>query len=206
MDEEYAETREPDNTGKEQEMNEETNEKLEIPEPTRPTPKEGQVDIGSMGQDDRLALYEEWKKKARECTPDTVGDFIRHLVDGHCHDYDSIATALSVAALAGAWAVERSKQGGLTGFQWGWASHRTVAMMCYENSKFGIRIQDMDHLLYPQYAGNFAFVKVDRKFAEKLRAEAQRLFESKELAAKSVRGWWAMLANGDFPTWLRVED
>ena len=206
MDEEYAETTEPDNTGKEQEMNEESNEELKIPELPKPTPKEGQVDIGIMNDEARHALYDEWKKKARECTPETVGDFIRHLVDGHCHDYDSIATALSVAALAGAWAVEHSEQGGLTGFQWGWASHRAVAMMCYENSKFGIRIQDMDNLLYPQYAGNFAFVRVGRDFAQKLREEAKRRLETETVACKAVRAWWTMLAEGEFPTWLLVED
>ena len=186
-------------------------EELKTAEPTDQAQKEEPVEIGGMQDEARHALYEEWKKQAKECTPDTVGEFIRKLVNGHHHDYDSIAVALSVAALAGAWAVEHdAAQGGLTGFQWGWASHRTVAMMNYENSKFGIRIQDMDNLLYPQYADNFAFVKVSRTFAEKLRAEAQRRLEKENGAptavAPSVLAWWTLLANGDFPTWLRVED
>lgn len=181
-------------------------EELKTAEPTDQAQKEEPVEIGGMQDEARHALYEEWKKQAKECTPDTVGEFIRKLVNGHHHDYDSIAVALSVAALAGAWAVEHAEQGSLTGFQWGWASHRAVAMMNYESSQFGIRIQDMDNLLYPQYADNFAFVKVSRTFADKLRAEAQRLLEKENTAAPAVLAWWTLLANGDFPTWMQVKE
>ena len=174
-------------------------------EPTSPAPKDGKVEIGGMTDEARHALYEEWKKQAKACTPDTVGEFIRKLVNGHSHDYGSIAVALSVAALAGAWAVEHGEQGGLTGFQWSWASMLAVAMMNYESSQFGIRIQDMDHLLYPQYADKFAFVKVDQEFAQNLREEAKRRLEKETRACDTDRAWWTLLANGDFPTWLRVE-
>ena len=172
-----------------------------------PAPKEGQIAIEGMPQEKQEALFEKWRQEAKECTPETVGEFIRKLVTDYCHDYGSIANALSVAALAGAWAVEHSKQGGLTGFQWGWASVRALGMMTYESSKLGIRVQDMDHLLFPQYAADFAFVRVDKDFAAKLREEAKRMLdEDSDDAVPAVRAWWTLLAKGDFPTWLRVED
>ena len=152
-----------------------------------PAPKEGQIDIEGMPEAEQTALFKKWRKEAKECTPETVGEFIRKLVTDYCHGYGSIAEALAVAALAGAWAVERSEQGGLTGFQWGWASLHALTLMQYENSILGIRVQKLDDILFPQYADKFAVITVRKDKAVKIRETAKKMLEEEHGAHEAVR-------------------
>ena len=62
--------------------------------------------------------YTEWLEKAKKVTPTTVGKFIKDLFNSkRKFDYGSIANTIKLSTLAGFYAGENSKHGGITGFQ-----------------------------------------------------------------------------------------
>jgi len=147
--------------------------------------------------------HKEWMERAKSITLDTLPDFLRELTEDYDHDYGTICHAIAAAAVAAAWAVEKSPQGGITGFQ---GSAVTWEFIRGWNSSMigetGARIQNMDNLLFPQYADSFTTVPEDtwRRVQEK----AKEHLASKDEAASSVRAHWQSIANGSVPFGLRI--
>lgn len=161
-------------------------------------------------KDDKLRkVSEEWREEAKKCKLEdgSLARFIEKL-NAYEHDYSSIAEAVACAAMAGAYAVQNGPRGGLTGFQWGWASSRALLMMNYEHSELGICIRNLDDMLYPQYAYKFDGLRLDAEHAEKLKAIAAENLRTADpkYTHPNVVAWWKKLAAGDFPSWLRVEE
>lgn len=57
-------------------------------------------------------IHEEWYKEASEMTLENLPEFLRKLTEDYSHDYGTICHAISAAAAAAAWAVEKSPCGG----------------------------------------------------------------------------------------------
>ena len=100
-------------------------------------------------------IKEEWQKKAKDVTLETLPQFLKELTENYEHDYGTICHAVAMGAVAGAWAVERSPQGGITGFQAGCVMWEFIRAWNYSSNKMGLRLIDYDNFLYPQYEDKF---------------------------------------------------
>ena len=68
---------------------------------------------------EEMGIHKEWMKRARDMTMADLPEFLRELTEDYDHDYGTICHAIAAAAVAAAWSVERTPQGGITGFQAG---------------------------------------------------------------------------------------
>lgn len=150
-------------------------------------------------------VHKEWMVAAKDMTADKLSEFVRHLIEDYQHDYGTICHAIAAAAVAAAYAVERSPQGGITGFQ---AGAVTWEMLRGWNPSIigdcGARLTNYDNLLYPQYEGQFT--SISKEIWEKVQEEAAKKIEGADaFVAGSVLDHWHSIAAGNVPFGLRVE-
>lgn len=88
-------------------------------------------------------------------TLEKLPEFLRELTEDYHHDYGTICHAVSIAAIAAAWSVDKSPSGGITGFQAGAVMWEFIREWNYSSNKTGLRIIDNDKFLYPQYEDGF---------------------------------------------------
>ena len=147
--------------------------------------------------------HKEWMNRAKEMTLDQLPEFLRELTEDYEHDYGTICHAIAAAAVAAAWSVERTPQGGITGFQAGAITWEIVrgwngSML----GDLGLRIQKMDNLLFPQYADSFT--AIDAQTWERVQEKAKSNIAENEGAAEAVVAHWKSIANGQVPFGLTV--
>lgn len=130
--------------------------------------------------------------------------FIKKLVRKYEHDYGTIVHAMTAAAIAGAYAVEHSPQGRITGFQHSCFIMEFLEKEQFSNNKFGFFVRDVDNILYPQYQEKFCKLKISSKTADKISQEARMNLITGDRCAPAVRDWWKKLANGNFPQWVEI--
>ena len=158
----------------------------------------------------RIAITEEdnvqelWMKEAKGMTLDGLSEFLRKLAEDYEHDYGTICHAIAAAAVAAAWSVERTPQGGITGSQAGavaWEMLRgwNSSML----GEVGTRILKMDDLLYPQYADRFTTIDADT-FARLSEKAKENLSGDLEHTSPDVLSHWQEIANGKPPFGLRI--
>ncbi len=94
-------------------------------------------------------LRSEWQQEAKQQTLETLPAFLTKLA-AHEHDYGSICVAIGAAAVAAAWAIEKSPSGGITGFQAGAVFWEFTKGWGSPGGEF-LRMQAMENLCYPQY-------------------------------------------------------
>lgn len=93
-----------------------------------------------------------WLQKAESMEKNKLKAFINHLEEDYIHDYGTICHACAAAAIAGASAMNKSSQGGITGFQAGAVMWEFVRAWNKAGNKTGMKFVDYDDFLYPQYA------------------------------------------------------
>lgn len=149
-------------------------------------------------------LQVEWMKEAKGMTIDALPGFLRKLTQDYQHDYGTICHAIAAAAVAAAWAVEKSPQGGITGFQAGAVSWEILkGWGGITLGETGSRLVNFDDLLFPQYAEKFRSIPAETW--EKLQAEAKRKVSSAEdYVAPAVLDHWKAVASGRVPFGLTV--
>lgn len=157
-----------------------------------------------------MRLQDEWYKRAYSMKPDNFPEFFRELTEDYEHDYGTVCHAMAAIGLAAMWAFNNSEgaRGGITGFQAGCVMWQVIFHMNYENNKCGLKILDMDNLLYPQY--EYKFRTIDEKTWRALQKEVRKkISESKEAhensAHPAVMEHWQSIAAGKVPFGLRVE-
>ena len=153
-------------------------------------------------------IRKKWYEEARRCRLDdgSLLKFMKRLVGKYEHDYGTIVHAMTAAAIAGAYAVEHSPQGGITGFQHSCFIMEFLAKEQFSNNKFGFFVRDVDDILYPQYQEKFCKLKISSKTADKIRQEAKMNLANKNNGVPPVRDWWQRLADGNFPEWVEIEE
>lgn len=149
-------------------------------------------------------IHKEWMERARNMTLEALPEFLRELTEDYAHDYGTICHAIASAAVAAAWAVERTPQGGITGFQ---ASAVTWELIHGWNpgmsGTMGARIQRMDDLLYPQHVDKFNTITADAW--ERVQKEAQKRLDDETSAHPDVTTHWQSIVDGTVPFDLKVE-
>lgn len=147
-------------------------------------------------------IIEGWYATAAVCeSVDQAAALARLLIGGYRHDYGTICHAIAAASLAMAHAVERSPEGGITGFQsgsvgWMWLTRWNR----WEDEPR--RIVEYRNLLYPQ--SDHVFTTISQGIANWLRAEAGRLLAEQPDAHPKVMMRWTNIAAGRFPAFIRV--
>lgn len=154
-------------------------------------------------------LIETWWSEAEDCQSiEDAADLARRLITDYRHDYGTICHAIAAAAIAMAWAVERSPEGGITGFQagavnWLWLKHWNQ----WEDGPR--RIVEYANLLYPAYDRHFT--EIDADTANWLTKRAQALLAEHDGPAglhvhPNVRARWELVAAGQLPSFVHVTE
>lgn len=148
--------------------------------------------------EEKDGVHKEWYKEAGKArTTDDLVKFIEHLLHDYNHDYGTICHAVTAAAIAAAWVVDRDpRQGGITGFQascimWEFISHwghkeGPMKLMCY------------DQMLYPQHDEQFASVLSGYTW-QFLQERAQKFLDEKTQAHPDVLAHWQSIVAGQVP-------
>lgn len=141
-------------------------------------------------------IHEGWYEDARKMTLEQLPDFLKHLTTAYKHDYGTICHAIAAAAVAAAWAVEKSPQGGITGFQGGAVMWQFMEK--WNGIKFPARLVQYDDMLYPQYERKFTTISKDTW--EHLQKKAGELLKGERRHAHpDVVAHWKKVAEGVIP-------
>lgn len=149
-------------------------------------------------------LQDEWYVRAKEQTEESLPAFLKELTDSYSHDYGTICHAVAAAALAAAHAVNRSPQGGITGFQASCVMWEFLQHWLTEYQGKPLRITNYGDLLYPQYENEFT--SISQKTLKWVTDQANSLLQEHPDAADSVRDHWRRIIDGYVPFGLVVQD
>ena len=153
-----------------------------------------------------MNLQDEWYKRAYSMKPNDFPEFFRELTEDYEHDYGTVCHAMAAIGLAAMWAFDKSEgaRGGITGFQAGCVMWEVIRHMNYEDNKCGLRLLNMDDLLYPQY--EYKFCSISSNIWEAVQKEAQKRLSERGTAHPDVVAHWKSIVNGKIPFGLRIED
>jgi len=149
-------------------------------------------------------LQVEWMARAKTMKIDGLPEFIRELTEDYQHDYGTICHAIAAAAVAAAWAVERSPSGGITGFQAGAVSWEILkGWGGITLGDTGSRIVNFDDLLFPQYVEKFTSIP-EETWSKLMASAKERLAGDTSFVVPAVLDHWKSVANGEVPFGLKV--
>lgn len=151
-----------------------------------------------------LKIRDEWYKRAADkaMTLETLPAFLKELAE-FPHDYNTICYAVAAGAIASAWAMNRTPNGGITGFQAG--AIMWEFMRAWNHVEAPAWLLKGEDLLYPQYAQKFNSISPDTFEWLKERA-AKRIAEDGKGAHPDVIAHWRAIAGGQVPFGLQVRD
>lgn len=138
--------------------------------------------------------------------PDDLPEFFREMTEDYVHDYGTVCHAMAAIGLASMYAFNKSDgaRGGITGFQAGCVMWNVIRHMNYESNKCGLRLQNMDDLLYPQY--EYKFTAISEETWDSVKREAQNCLLEREYAHPAIVAHWKSIVDGNIPFGLRIED
>jgi len=144
--------------------------------------------------------HEAWYAEAAKVrTTEELVKFIEHVVHDYNHDYGTICHAVTAAAIAAAWTVNRDpRQGGITGFQAGCIMWEFIRRWMQKEGPLMLR--SYKDMLYPQYDHRFDTV-ISEEIWEYLQQAAKDNLENtkEEHAASNVIEHWKSIAAGKVP-------
>ena len=143
-------------------------------------------------------LHKAWYVEARQQTEATLPEFIRRLSHDYIHDYGTICHAITASAIGAAHAVDRSENGGITGFQAGAVMWEFIRNWITEHKDKPLRIINFADMCYPQYAEKFACTISPQTWAF-LQDEAAKLLAEQSHAHSAVRAHWQSIVEGIVP-------
>ena len=147
-------------------------------------------------------LIDQWWETAETCrSVEEASVFAARLRDDYYHDYGTICHATAAAGVAMANAI--GLPAGITGFQAGiigWELHRHFEQ--WDESPR--RLLDLGNILYPQY--DYKWLTIDQGTKDWLVTKAkERLDGADGLVSSEVRQRWELVASGQLPGFVRVE-
>lgn len=152
---------------------------------------------------EEMGVHKQWKEMAEAVdTPEKLGEFVKALLERYEHDYGTIIHAIEAAMIAAFNAINKSPEGGITGFQasfLGWAMARKFLSL----GKMGNRMWNYEHLLYPQFEKDFT--SIPQKIWDAIQKKAQENIENKVDAAPRVIAHWQTVARGVIPFGLKID-
>lgn len=161
---------------------------------------------------EEMGIHKEWYE-AKPRTPDELAAFVTKLLTEYHHDYGTICHAAAAAAVAACRTVNADEnQGGITGFQAGAIMWEFVRHWLHE--KGPMRMQRMEHLLFPQYGDEFrtiplaTFRWLQDEAKKKLAEEPVRLDPDEPGVSPhpDVIAHWNRIVDGEVPFGLQIKD
>jgi len=152
-----------------------------------------------------MHVHNQWYIDAREQTPNTILQFMDHLIYDYEHDYGTICHAITAAAIAAAYAVDKTEQGGITGFQAGAIMWEFIIhWMHYEDQP--LSLVKYEEMLYPQYRDRFRTVSADtwKWLQEKAQENLDNAAGSMVLSSAVVEHW-KLIVEGIVPFGYTVQ-
>lgn len=153
---------------------------------------------------EEMGIQKEWYKTAKgpEMSLETLPQFLTMLTEDFSHDYGTICHVLAAGAVATATALNRSPEGGITGFQAG-----AVMWEFIKNWGMGhdgpMRLVDFEDMLFPQYEEKFR--TISKETWEYLQKEAQKNLDSENTAIPEIEAHWKSIVNGQVPFGYELE-
>jgi len=138
--------------------------------------------ILSDGSEEFKTIKEQWEKEAKEMTLEALPKFLKRLTEEYRHDYGTICSAMAVGAVATAYAVNKTPQGGITGFQAGAVMWDFISGWLFKDNKIGLTLINYDDLLYPQYEDSCN--TISSEIWKNLQKEAKKEIEKADKAYK----------------------
>ena len=147
-------------------------------------------------------IIESWVKETDAVTLKTLPKFLKHLTADYNHDYGTICHAVAIGAVAAAKAVNRTPEGGITGFQAGAVFWEFYKRWMHEEGP--ARLVNYGHMLYPQYEDDFARTITPSTW-KWLQDEAKKnLGERPGLSKGTVADHWQSIVDGKVPFGYKV--
>lgn len=150
-------------------------------------------------------LQKEWYKEARDMTMEKLPAFLKKLTEEYNHDYGTICHAIASAAIGAAWAVERTPQGGITGFQAGAIMWEFITHWMSDYEGKPLKLLDYSNMLYPQYDDKFA-ATIPQSTWEYLQKEAKKHLKETKDAHPNVKAHWESIVKGNIPFGYTVKE
>lgn len=149
-----------------------------------------------------FALRDGWyeRAKSKDMTLETLPAFLQELA-AHEHDYNTICYAVTAAALAAAWAMNRTPNGGITGFQGGAVMWEFIQEWNCLRGKH-LRLVDYSDMLYPQHEDKFR--TISESTSTWLKDEAAKQLLDSEHMHPRVRAHMEAVAAGYVPFGYRL--
>lgn len=155
-----------------------------------------------MEYEEEKKITDEWYRKAKEMTVDRMPEFLKE-IDEFPHTYNTIVDGIVAVALAGVYAIEHGKHGGISGFQ---ASIIDLSFV----DKWGVReapfkIMSYNDWLYPHM--DYKTTSIDKRSFEELQKVAKkRLEETNYSVDESVLARWRLIARGELPDGFHLRE
>lgn len=155
---------------------------------------------------EEMKEHEQWYIDAKEHTLETLPAFLNHLLNDYEHDYGTICHALAAGAIATMKAMNKTPQGGITGFQAGAIMWEFIKNWMHFDGP--MRLLTYKDMLYPLNEDTYMTISKDTH--EWLIKEAKdRLSLSKEeneFISQNIRDHWEKIAAGEVPFGYKLKD
>jgi len=165
---------------------------------------------GRISITEEMHTQDEWYKEAeaKTMTLKTLPKFLKKLSGKYNHDYGTICHALTASALAAINAMNRTSQGGITGFQAGAVMWRFIREWGMDLKDKPLRLVNYSNMLYPQY--DYHFEKTINSNTWKwLQAEAKKNLDGDNMchhASPNVIAHWQSIVDGKVPFGYAVKE
>ena len=148
-------------------------------------------------------IHNEWYLQAKDQTLESLQGFINHIINDYEHDYGTICHAMSACSIATMWAINKTDQGGITGFQAGAIMWEFIKHWNYTDNKTGMKMVNYDDMLYPQY--DYKFQKtITESIWRSIQDVANNRLEENKTAHPEVIAHWKSIVNGKIPFGYKI--
>lgn len=148
-------------------------------------------------------IQEQWYTEAKKMTLDRLPKFIDKLVNYYKHDYGTICRAIVAGMIATGNAMNKSEQGGITGYQASLIMWQFIRV--WGNKESPLKLVDYKDMLYPQYVDEFEKI-ISTKIWKYLQEEANEKLNAIEGANSEVVAHWRCIVEGIVPFGYKVKD
>lgn len=148
-------------------------------------------------------IHNEWYLQAKDQTLESLQVFINHIINDYEHDYGTICHAMSACSIATMWAINKTDQGGITGFQAGAIMWEFIKHWNYTDNKTGMKMVNYDDMLYPQY--DYKFQKtITESIWKSIQDVANNRLKENKTAHPKVIAHWKSIVNGKIPFGYKI--
>jgi len=155
---------------------------------------------------EKMKVHEEWYKEAgeKDMSLEKLPAFLKKISEDYKHDYGTVCHMLAAGAVATCWALNRTDQGGITGFQAGGVMWEFIQNWITSYKGKPLKLVNFTNMLYPQYSEEFG-LSISPDTWEWLQKEAKKNLKGKGVDP-GVRAHWESIVAGTVPFGFSVKE